>query len=476
MRAWAQLLPLLWLVACGAPDPGEPPPPARPPDVVLIVIDTLRADHVGAYGYDRPTTPTLDAVAAQGVLFTRALSTSSWTKPAIGSLFTSLHPSEHGAHTFDRHLSSRPATLAGLFRDAGYTTVGVSGNFVHVNAYTGMDRGFDTWESLHVPVETESETLWSITADDGRVHRFRAARAEEVNRAVLAHLPPDGDRPLFLYVHYMEPHSDYAPPDELRRRFVRAESRRFGDGPVRSKLLTDLAAGRDRLSEAERRHAIDLYDAEVAAADAGVAALLRALARRGVEAPVLAITSDHGEAFGEHASWFHGIDLHRATLAVPLIVRDPRRDDAGRRHPGPVSLLDVAPTLLALAGIPRPATLRGRALLEDEAVGSERTLVAELHPDAHFAEHAPRREQRLAVQRGPWKLIVRRDGTLRAWHLGRDPLEQTDGSGDAPGALVDEARRRLAALERSAEASKPTALEAEQRERLRALGYLGDGP
>ena len=192
----------------------EAPPSA--PHIVLIVVDTLRADHLGAYGYDRPTSPHIDKLAEGGVVFTRATAPSSWTKPSMASLFTSLRPSQHGAVSFARQLDSGAPTLAELLRAAGYRTVGVTGNFVHVNETSGLHRGFDVWESISYQLgEGAGDMLLSLKTDDGREVALRAPVAGEVNREVLRRLPPAEGPPLFLYVHYMEPHVIYFIPGQV---------------------------------------------------------------------------------------------------------------------------------------------------------------------------------------------------------------------------------------------------------------------
>ncbi|MDH3286055.1 MAG: sulfatase [Acidobacteriota bacterium] len=322
-----------------------------PPHLILVVIDTLRTDHVGAYGYHRPTTPNLDALANEGTRFARAYAPSSWTRPSVGSLFTSRWPSEHGAVAFAQGLDPAVPTLAEALRAGGYATVGVSANFVHVNEQAGFARGFDTWVSSGVRVESDAaDSLLTVRAGGSDV-RLRAWEASEVNREVLSALPRGDERPVFLYVHYMEPHSPYSPPERERLAF-----RRDLATPVRATNdeLIALAAG--GASEVDRDGLVDLYDAEIAAVDASFGELLAALAVRGfLENAVVAVASDHGEELADHGGWFHALTLYREVLSVPLVLRDFRSEGEGSVRDEPVDLLDLPVTLLHLASVdPRP--------------------------------------------------------------------------------------------------------------------------
>jgi arylsulfatase A-like enzyme len=446
---------------------GCGPPPAVP-NLVLIAVDTLRADHMGIYGYARPTSPIMDRLGETGTTFTQAFAPSSWTKPSIGSLFTSRLPSEHGATAFARHLDASLPTLAELLRERGYHTLGVAGNFVHLNEETGMNRGFDEWRTLSRVRENVDGEPWEHP--DGRPIALSAPSAGEVNAEVLAHLPSPaaGAEPLFLYVHYMEPHAEYDPPAGLRERFATdpgAHAERSDAGPD---YLVDLARDKRRADARERQRLIDLYDAEISAVDSAIGALLAELRERGLmREAVIVIVSDHGEEFDEHGSWFHGISLQTESVHVPLLLHD-TRNPGGVRRDEPVDLLDVPTTLLAFAGVEPAAGMRGRDL-RAEAL-SEREFVAQLHSDPIF-EARVARQQLFSVTRWPWKAIATRDGARTAFRLDRDPAEREPLEFDsAPlvlhGAMDGWAERMAANSDADAQP-----LDAQTREGLRALGY-----
>jgi arylsulfatase A-like enzyme len=462
-------LALLIMTGC-----GERPLAEARPSIVLIVIDTLRADHLGAYGYPRPTSPVLDALAAEGTLFADVTAPSSWTRPSVGSLFTSRLPSEHGAVSVRESLDPDLPTLAERLRDSGYQTLGVSGNFPHVHKKSGLARGFETFVSLALSVDTpRHDTLMRIPLwPNAPGTPLRAPTADEVNERVFAELPDPGDRPLFLYVHYMDPHSGYLAPEPFRELFDRGSEAVPSRPEATADYLVDLAAGRAEAQQGERERLVDLYDAEIRYVDTEIGRLLAELDVRGYgRNTVVVVLSDHGEEFEDHGGWFHGITLHRELLRVPLIVHDRRGQlETGVRR-DPVELLDVPVTLLALAKVAAAPGMRGRSLFETSARGGG-ARVAELHPGIREDRAGPLRH-RVAIARGGWKALVDREGVVSLYQLDRDPDEQSPLPADhpsAPARLVNEARAAASALASSAPTNPPE-LPAEEREALRALGY-----
>ena len=300
------------VAGCRADTRASPPAtasPSGPPSIVLVSIDTLRADHVGAYGAQTGATPNLDTLAAEGVLFENALTPVPITLPAHASMLTGLLPHRHGVR--DNGLYRLPTdvpTLAALLATAGYDTAAVVGAAVLDRQY-GLDRGFRRYDD-------------QIGGPGGLTIPERpAAAVTDAALAAAAGLRP----PFFLFVHYYDPHAAYKPPPPW--------AERFADRP---------------------------YDGEVAYADAEVGRLRRELVERGPGKDVVfVVTSDHGEGLGEHGEATHGPFLYQTTLHVPLIVVAPGRWPAGRRVKGLVSNVDVAPTLLALAARPVPPSLDG---------------------------------------------------------------------------------------------------------------------
>ncbi len=375
---WGLLLPLL-LAAC-APSRGE-----SEPNVLVICIDVLRADHVGTYGYARATTPTLDALADAGVVFESALSAAAWTKPSVPSYFTGRFPHQHGVYRGSRSrdgklvtdvLAAGEVTLAELFQEAGHQTLGVVANPMIAGKF-GFAQGFDEY------IE-------------------RDADAEVLGRLFLEWLDGvDRERPFFAYVHFNDVHLPYDPPGKYRTA--------FGDGTAGSDFSNDawkllkrrIREGKVRISDSDRQGMIDLYDGELQYTDAEIGKILAGLERRGVrDETLIVVLADHGEELLDHGGIDHGSSLYNELLAVPLILGFPGGKHAGVRIGDPVSLVDVVPTLADYLGFTPPAELAGRSLmplLAGRSSTKEYVVYAE-------GIHAAGYQQSLTV--GGWKYIV----------------------------------------------------------------------
>jgi arylsulfatase A-like enzyme len=409
--------------------------------IVLVSIDTLRRDHVGAYGYPRPTTPRLDALAREGLLADDAVSTSSWTLPAHLSLLTSLDPGAHGGVDMEHGFNGHVPTLAETLHAAGYATQAVTSH-LYVSSVYGLDRGFDHLD----------------------FHQDR--KATDVADRALDLLDRLGDRPFFLFLHFYDPHWHYDPPASTRATFERPYA-----GNVTG-LWQDFSR-RDRITEADVQHLLDLYDGEIRYVDDELGRVLDHLKARGLDrSTLLAVVSDHGEEFREHGSWEHQKTLYEEVVRIPLLMRGP--EVPARREPGQVSLLDVAPTVLAWAGLPPWGHAQGRSLLTPAA--GPREAYGE-------TDHTTDGTHKLFLRgaQGRWKTIVslsRADRSIREteWYdLSSDPGEKRNVS--PPPELAEALRRRAVGRWQAARArSAPgpaVSLTSGQRDRLRALGYVG---
>jgi len=444
--------------------------PAAHPNVVLIVLDTVRADHLSAYGYSHPTSPTLEAFARQAIRFTQAYSLSTWTLPAHASLFTGLYPSAHGATQQHLWLDDRFDTLAELLHGRGYTTAAFSGN-PWVARATHMEQGFDVMQEMWGRPEA-NETGTFPHATNRLVFDWLARRSR--------------DRPFFLFVNYIEPHFPYSAPATYEAPFVdptsTADERRQAEvrwtdwylhPPTWTPRLAALRAA--------------LYDAELSYVDAILGELLAELRRAGVyDDSIIVITSDHGENLGEHGHLDHVFSLYNTTLHVPLLLHLPQGAGAGTTRTDPVQLTDVFVTLAALTGAdPHPAP-GGRNLLDGTAP-PDRALLAEYDFPAQAltafssAEQSSaaldgfRRELR-SVQVGARKLIWASDGRHELYDLGSDPREERNLVAEAPQSAADLNRTLQTLTQRRPPASEPPSPaltpDAAARERLRQLGYL----
>ena len=484
MRATAALAGLFLTTAALLGSAGCERAATPHPNVILISIDSLRADHVGSYGYARDTTPTIDRLAREGALFETAVSSTSWTLPAHAALFTGLYGRVHGAFDDTRWLDESRETLAERFRDAGYQTVGFfSGPYLH--PHFGLGQGFDHYEdctsyAAEVSARLEAGSLLDASrALDGNV--MAQSHRDVTNPIVLAALrrwlPARSDRPLFLFVHLWDVHYDYVPPPPYDRLFDPDYQ-----GSVDGQRILEALHRPETWSDRDAEHVVALYDGEIRATDATIDALLAALREQGLlDDAIVAVTADHGEAFYEHQRLGHRMSLHREELRIPLVVHAPGRVPAGRRIASPVSIVDVAPTLLELAGTPPLAHAMGHSLVPtmtgSEPRANDAITLAELRVPA-------RRLHLFAIRSPMWKIIFDRGrgrDAYAVYDLRADPFEETPlGPAESP-LPPDEVKRHytqaIAALD-AAEAPLPTPrartapVAPATEEQLRALGYL----
>jgi len=387
--------------------------------IVLISIDTLRSDHLPAYGYAGVATPALDALRADAILCTRAYSHYPMTLPSHASILTGLLPTQHGVrdnvgYPLD---GDRFPTLARRLKAAGYATGGAVSTYVLRHA-TGIASGFDFYED-------------DIAMRGGeRLDDLQRPGAETVRRS-LDWLRGRADQPFFFFLHLYEPHAPYTPPEPWKSRY------------------------RERP-----------YDGEIATADAVVGDFLAELKRLGIyDRAAIVLLSDHGEGLGDHGERQHGIFLYRETLQVPLLLKLPGGEGRGGTITAPVELADVAPTLLAIAGVEKPRELTGLSLLDlRNGRTPERQLYAEtFYPRLHLGW-----SDLASLIGGRYHLIEGPDPEL--FDLEKDPAERAN--------LRDQERRALAALRGDLKGydrdlKPPHAADPETARKLASLGYLG---
>jgi arylsulfatase A-like enzyme len=497
---------VVW-AAVAIPLPGRsmlrpPENPARPAatvdgqNLLLIVLDTLRAEHLGVYGYPKPTSPFLDGFSEKAYVFERAVSASSWTLPSHATLFTGLFPRSHGAHSVEadepgidaryiprtqtnlktRPLASEAVTLAELAREHGLETGAICANVAFLYDIFGLDQGFETYvDELGnrrdwIPVGTRLagelglRRSWPYRRAVQRNHqndRF----ADEVTRLALEWIDDRRDRPFFLFLNYFDPHAPYWPPGRYARRFSYA-------GPP---LVSDedaVLSGERELSPDDRNRMVEAYDAEIRFLDDQLGVLFRSLEAWGLlDRTLVVITGDHGESFGEHFDLGHGNNVYETEVRIPLIMRYPGQQ-AGRRVNRIVHLVDIFPTLLEALGIEPPPGQQGDGLLSGRRT---HPAVAFVKPHLSWIDLHPRFAQsHVAVYRDPWKLVLHSDGTEELYDIRQDRDEQSDLAAERPD-LVSELRRELQVFEDAVQprfASQATELDDETLLRLKALGYV----
>jgi arylsulfatase A-like enzyme len=475
--------------------------PLGGPNVLLIVLDTTRAQNLSAYGYARETTPFLREFAGEGTLYLDAISPAPWTVPAHASLFTGLMPSIHQATTEHRWLSSRFHTVAEILRDNGYLTAGFSCNSwvgPSFNLHQGFQHFFQVYRFPHVlegdPVarlawgRAATRLLGPFPPDKG---------AATTNRLVRRWL--DGwqkaatGRPFFVFINYIEPHLPYDPPPGPRSHFANAPPRPALRGLLGDEWFPALfrAIGFHDLGSEDYQQLASLYDAEVAYLDSELRELLGGFRRRGLlDNTLVVIVGDHGENLGEHEGLLdHCFSLHQTLLHVPLIVRYPPLFPRGERYPGLVSTASVFSTIVEAAGakvppdspagaspLPRSGREPGLAyaMSEYELPIFELSSLATEAPGTDVRPFAVRQR---SIQDGRFKLIWRSDSSSALYDLASDPGEENPlvPSGTSDGERLS---RQLSAWvaglrpENLPPPASEASLDPRTRESLRSLGYV----
>lgn len=395
MRRLALLLACaIWLSGCHS---------KRDPNVLILVIDALRPDHLGCYGYALATSPTIDGLARRGVLFTDATSLSSYTRASVPSIFASVHPGAHGVLTQGKDvevLSDEYQTLAETLKERGYVTAAFAPN-PSLHRTFNFDQGFDLYDDEFQVAGPKAQDIET---------------ARKINERTLAWLRDHKGKPFFAYLHYRDVHAPYGPPPPYDRMFDQPDQRPLTEAEYKSQP-----------PDVRRPHRyqdlgsyIEQYDGEIRYTDDHLARFLDTLSKEGfLDNTVIFLTADHGESFLEHGSWTHGTGLYEELTHVPLLLVLPEEKSTGRRVTAPVQTTDIYPTILDLLNVEIPSGLQGRSLLEtrpNRPVFSEALVSRRLRP-WNFG-------QLVAVRSGEWKLIYnRRSRSGELYNLAQDPAE-----------------------------------------------------
>jgi arylsulfatase A-like enzyme len=470
-------------------------PPAREgaPDVVLIVLDTVRAGSVSTYGYARPTAPAIDALAAEGVLFQDATSPSTWSLPSHASLFTGRYPSSHGAHSEHRYLDDRYPTLAQVLEANGYETFCFTAN-AWISDGLGLTRGF-AWqdESLRAQGGAGRGFVFIYRLLD----RFGLQDTDKGGDLVASRFaswardrPPDADRPAFVFLNFIEAHFPYhqLPRDSLYR---------FTDRPyselreISIDLLGANFGGKGRPVDEVQEQTRDMYDGGVVYTSQLLSRIVESLRERGtLDDTILVVLADHGEILGERGGYFgHGPSFYQESVGVPLLMRYPPVLPGGVRVETPVSSLGVFATIVDLAGIEPPPTLQVGSLvpLALGRGGGSGPILSELHDasamgmlrDLPDPQMQTGRRYRL-FREGSLKLVTTSTGEALLYDLASDPAESRNLAAERPADLAH-MQQRLAAVAADlglpdldaalAAGDDAPKLDAATQEQLRALGY-----
>ena len=508
LKAGAVATPVLLVLALApipgakGPDLGEPEPPPEPataeasrPDVVLVSIDTLRADRLGVYGHSPSITPEMDRIAGEGVAFSRALASSPWTVPSVASMLTGLPTLRHRAGmalgsglTFLRSpLEHELTTLAERFAAAGYRTRAVVAQGF-LSPQMGMSQGFEQFVN---PLVNASGAIFLRDVPLVRLmlapmpdEKLGDYRAEGVTATALEFLAEDDDAPLFLWVHYIDPHTPFqADPANLDFDAWQAEMRQhmpetLDDGTVVGEVFagtSHVRGGMLWLESEDRLRIEEYYDRAVGYVDRHVGQLFAALRERSERPVVAALTSDHGEEFWDHGHFEHGHDYYREVTQVPLLLWGPGTVPQGQTLDGVVGLVDVGPTLLELAGLEAPAPEtpdEGRPLSPlwlAADPGSEPPAIPRFAGGNLYDLPA------VLMEDGRWRFILRANGAQELYDVTGDPEERHNLAQAHPD-VVERYRQalepRLATFIEGGTGDGPAELSPETLEALRSLGYV----
>ncbi len=465
-------------------------------NVLLIVMDALRPDHLSAYGYSRETSPNIDRLAAQSALFADASAQSPWTKPATASLLTGLYPSQHRVNLMASGVPPSIPLITEILQSNGYRTGLFTANSF-ITPVFGFGRGVDRFYASRPPrvlqlmlghllsrlmewSEVAKRVLGLLTSIEQALVGGGAPQgglaAEGLTHALLAWIDESPGARFFAYVHYMEPHAPYVPPAPYDTHFLPARLQQMprvsGFPPYQGFLPFERGPA---ISPDSLENMIAQYDGEILYLDHWLGRLFDELRQRGLfEKTLIVLTADHGEEFYDHGGWGHGQSLFQELLRVPLIVSAPRLlGDTGQRWPHAVRQIDLPPTILDYCGILPARPLPGlslRPILDGvEAATPARMVYSEVDHGGRFA---------WALREGPAKVIFAQQGRERRrllFDLASDPFERTDLAAVEP-LRAQQAQERLADLHDQiaggAVEGVTVTIDDATRERLRGLGYV----
>jgi arylsulfatase A-like enzyme len=473
----------LWLnpeAIVASTTPTAPATPSRP-NVVLVTMDTVRADHVSLYGYARDTTPNLAALAQSATVYSHPVAASNGTLVSHASIFTGVYGSWNGARSdgeFQAPISRQYPTMAELLRAQGYSTGAFAANSAYLIPYFGFNRGFEVFEVPNALRALAPEKdyclrhgareILDLFIDTGEFD-LEFVRAEEINRAAFRWLERtrSGGRPFLLFLNYMDAHDPYIPPAPFKSSFAGYDRSLHRVGQVAA-----MVENRKITRERGLAHFVSQYDGGIAYDDSQIGALVAWLKDRGLyDNTLIMITGDHGEGLGDHDLWGHGATTFEDVVYVPLLVKYPGQTQA-RRLEESAGHIDILPTVLDVTQVPPPRLLQGRSLRTSE---SSRMLLSEAFPSIHQVGGRRQDYTARALFAERFKFVGTSKGARTLYDLSADPSETRD--------ICEAESARCAAmgvqLDQWVRAIPPpplpkTKLDPRSLEHLRTLGYIGN--
>jgi arylsulfatase A-like enzyme len=484
LSAWINRTPAPIIVGV-----GSSPPQVDLPNIIFIVMDSVRADHLSLYGYERDTCPNLRSFAEEATLFRRAYATSDQTLPSHASMFTGLYASRHGAH-FDppdfplgRPLSNDVETLAEVLSAKGYLTMAVVANWGHLSPAFNLSQGFQYYDCRRGAPFLKASSGYYLRTLIYEIFKSLAPRsafdlicqrAADINQQVYRFIDrgTNSHRPFFLFINYMDAHLPYLPPPPFDMLYPGKNDsftthdywREFND-------VIQLKRG---LSENEYQNLVSQYDGAIAYLDFEIQQVLERIKKSHVyQNSLIIITSDHGEAFGEKNLMYHGLAAYQDLIYVPLIIKYPgpaKRKESNQL----VSCVDFMPTILDVLGFKPPETIQGQSLLATENE-SGRVVFAESYPSSDVLRLHPRFHRiQSAMFSGTMKIIKSTDGTLELYNLADDPNEDVNiFEPNGQSHQLEEKLENWLKTVRGVSGPSPK-LDRGTVEKLRSLGYVGE--
>ena len=464
-------------------------PDAGRPNIVLIIMDTVRADHLSLYGYERDTTPNLEKFSQEATTYSHAIAPSDITLSSHASIFTGMYPSQHGAN-FDppRHPGGRPLadtfhTLPQILSEMGYLTMGVVANYGFLGPSFKLNRGFDYYDArAWIPFLGQTGPYFIREGVRHLLARFispyyfdmRFRRAELINGEVFRLLEKvhEEAKPFFLFINYMDTHWAYIPPHPFDKLYPGKDGT-FTTARFRAMQYEVMTLQRE-VKQVERNHIVSQYDGSISYLDFQLSKLIAELKKLGkYENCLIIITSDHGETFGEKHLLQHGSSVYQNQVGVPLIIKYPHTQQKVRVDE-PVSLVDIMPTVLDALGRKFPAGIQGQSLVQP---GSKepRILISESFENSEYRLwHGRFRRIERAIFSGPLKFISSTKGKRELYDLSKDPSEKENlyNADSRPAKEFDARLSQWLASVNNKPVGSAGELDRNALERLRSLGYI----
>ncbi|MBI3735162.1 sulfatase [Candidatus Sumerlaeota bacterium] len=457
MRLIALLLILSGLIAAGRLNGEDAVPPAQRPNVILVTMDTLRADHLTLHGYPRRTSPELEKFAKEATVYDRAYASAPWTLPSHASMFTGKLPMEHGAHfykingkIYTHGLADEFTTIAEVFKKAGYDTGAFVANTGYLPARLHLNQGFDIYYN----------------------RRYRASR---LNKFVFDWMEERTTRPFFLFINYMDTHESY---NTLPRPGFLDELQDTDSSALIAELYPGIMMGARPFPAEKMWTLVDMYDLAIANLDEEIGVLIREIKKIGIyDNTLIILTSDHGEYFGEHTLFIHGKDVYQEVLWVPLMIKNLNQKEGRRVSDQMISTVDL-PNMIFSA---MPKEIAEGALPNFPNAPGNHPVISEVYyadPADFYREWGTRFDRhRAAIYDWPLKFFLSSDGKNELYDLQSDPTEAVNLADKRPNDAIN-LRSRLenyiAGLKLAPEQiENPEPITDEDMKELKALGYLG---